>query len=213
MIEDITPEEIKNQFKNNKNLRMTTYIIGGVVVLVLGYFAYRQFIYNPANEDSKLHYYAGLNYATADSTEMALDELRGQVNKYDGKVGGEVAQFVYARQLMANKEFEKAIDELEGVNVKDTYVSAMAIGLQGDCKSELEKYEEAANLYLEAADANINDMTTPMYLMKAGLCAEEVKDFETATQCYQRIKDEFAAFASNKSIDKYLERAKNKIAE
>lgn len=210
MIEDISAEGIKREFKNNKNLRLTTYIVGGLIVITLGYFAYLQFMWTPANEESKQKNYIGLNYATADSTDLAIDELRAQVNKYDGKIGGEVSQFVLARQLMTKGEFENAIKELEGVKVKDTYVAAMAVGLQGDCRSELKQYEEAANLYLEAAEINTNDMTTPMYLMKAGLCAEEIKDFETATTCYERIRDEFAAFASSKAIEKYIARAKNK---
>lgn len=213
MLEDITGEQIKEQFKSNSKLRLVTMIVGGLIVLVLGYFIYRQFVYEPANEKSKENYWIGLNYATVDSTSMAIDELSVHAKNFDGKIGGEVAQFVYARQLMTNKEFQKAIDELDGVNLSDTYASVMAKGLKADCLSELKKYEEAANLYLEVADINANDMTSPMYLMKAGLCAEELKDFEMATECYQRIKDDYAAFASQKSIDKYITRASNKKAK
>src|SRR5690606_16955722 len=99
-----------------------------------------------------------------------------------------VAQFVYARQLMAKGEFKKALEELEGVDVEDTYVRVMAIGLQADCYSELKNYEKAADLYMEAAEMNTNDMTTPGYLFKAALVAEEVKDFTKATELYERIK-------------------------
>lgn len=213
MLEDITGEELKNQFKSNKKLRMTTMIVGGLIVAILGYFAYRQFVYNPSNEKSKDNYWIGLNYATADSTDMAIDELSVHAKNYDGKVGGEVAQFVYARQLMAKGDFQKAIDELDGVNLSDTYVSIMAKGLKADCLSELKKYEDAANLYLEVADMDDNEFTTPTYLMKAGLCAEELNDFEMATTCYQRIKDDYTAFAAQKTIDKYIARAENQKAK
>lgn len=213
MLEDITGEEIKNQFKNNSKLRMTTFIVGGLVVLTLGYFSYRQFVWEPSNEKSKDNYYIGLNFATADSTQMAIDELSVHAKNYDGKVGGEIAQFVLARQYMTQGEYQKAIEELEGVDLNDTYVSTMAIGLKADCLSQLQKYEEAANLYLDAADINENDMTTPMYLMKAGLCAEQLKDFKMAAKCYNRINDDFPAFASQKAIDKYIGRAENQIVE
>jgi tetratricopeptide (TPR) repeat protein len=210
MLEDITGEKIKEQFKSNKNLRLTTFIVGGLVVVVLGYFAYRQFFWVPANEKSKETYYIGLNYAAKDSTELALDELGAHKNKYDGKIGGEISQFVYARQLMANGEFKSAINELEGVNVEDTYVSVMAIGLQADCYSELEQYEKAAELYLEAAEMRDNDMTTPMYLFKAGLVSEKLKNFEKAEELYQRIQDDYSSFAAAKQIEKYIARAGNK---
>ena len=49
MLEDITGSEIKDQFKKNKTLRLTSLIIGGVAVLVLGYFLYNQFIWKPKN--------------------------------------------------------------------------------------------------------------------------------------------------------------------
>ena len=210
MLEDISAEKIKNQFKTNKKLRLITMAVGGIMIVGLGYFAYRQFIYVPANEKSKDNYWIGLNYAVADSTDIAIEELRSHVKKYDGKIGGEVAQFVYARQLMTSGEFKQALKELEGVDVSDTYVSVMAIGLQADCHSELKAYDKAATMYLEAADLSNNEMTTPMYLMKAGLCAEEIKNFIIAKQCYERIRDSYSSYASQKGIEKYIARAKNK---
>jgi len=185
-------------------------IVGGLLVLILGYFAYRQFIWSPSNEESKDSYWEGLNFAAADSTDAALDELSVVVKKFDGKIGGEVAQFAYARQLMEKGEFKKALTELDGVEVEDTYIRVMVVGLKADCNSEMKKYEEAANLYLEAADMNDNEFTSPIYLMKAGLCAEEIKNFDKAVECYERIRDNYSAFHSQKQIDKYLARAKSK---
>lgn len=213
MLEDITGESIKEQFKTNKKLRMTTFIVGGIIILVLGYFLYRQFVWVPANEKSKDNYYVGLNYAVADSTDMAIEELGKHVKDYDGKIGGEVAQFVYARQLMAKGEFKKALEELEGVNVDDSYVRVMAIGLQGDCYSEMENYEQAADKYMEAAELNENDLTTPTYLFKAALVAEELKDFGKAAELYERIKADYPTFGTTKQIEKYISRAKNKTVK
>ncbi|MFT5778718.1 MAG: hypothetical protein ACI837_001674, partial [Crocinitomicaceae bacterium] len=76
MLEDITGDEIKRKFKTNKTLRYATFAIGAVVLLVLGYFLYRQFVWKPANEKSKEGYWQALNYAVLDSTEMALDDLK-----------------------------------------------------------------------------------------------------------------------------------------
>ncbi|MFT5859896.1 MAG: tetratricopeptide (TPR) repeat protein [Flavobacteriaceae bacterium] len=210
MLEDITGEEIKRKFKTNKKLRYISFAVGAIVLLVLGYFLYRQFVWGPANDKSKDVYWQALNYAAVDSTDMAIDDLRSFSKKYNGKIGGEVSQFVYARQLMNQGEFKKAITELQDVDVDDSYVQVMAVGLQGDCHSELEKFEEAANTYLQAADMLENDFTTPMYLLKAGLCSEEIKNFEKAAELYERIKDDFPQYASQKQIEKYLARAKNK---
>lgn len=210
MLENFSVQELKKKLDSNKNTRLIAYVVGGILVLVIGYFAYYQFIYKPNNEKSKDAYWVGLNYAAQDSTDLAIDELTGVVKKFDGKIGGENAQFVLARQLMAKGEFKKALEELEGVEMEDTYLSAMAVGLQGDCHSEMKNFEKAGEKYLKAAGMNENEMTTPMYLFKAGLVAEKLKDFEKAVECYTTIKDDYAAYASQKSIEKYIARASSK---
>ncbi len=207
MLENISGSNLKDQFKSNDKLRIITYTVGGVVVLILAYFLYKQFIWKPANEKSKEAYFEGLNYAEKDSTDAAIEALRPVVKKYDGKIGGENAQFVLAHQLMAKGEFSKAIEELEGVDLNDTYLSVMAVGLQGDCKSEMKKYDEAADLYIQAAEKQDNDLTTPMYLFKAGLCAEKVNDFESALELYKRIDANYPEYGNQKTIKKYIARA------
>jgi len=207
MLENISGSSLKEEFKSNEKLRLVTYIVGGLVVLTTGYFVYKQFIWGPANEKSKAAYFEGLNYADKDSTDAAIEVLKPVVKKYDGKIGGEIAQFTYARQLMSKGQFAKALAELEGVEVEDTYVSTMAIGLQADCKSEMKKYEEAASLYIAASEKQDNDFTTPTYLFKAAFCAEKVNDFATALTLYTKIEDNYPDFANQKSIKKYIARA------
>src|SRR5690606_28530109 len=122
--------------------------IGAVLVLGVSYFAYKTFIFNPNNEKSKDSYYAALNYASVDSVDLAIEEAKRGVKKFDGKIGGELNQFILARTLMEKGEFKKALKELEGVKLDDTFLSVAVISLQGDCQSELKQYKEAKKLYL-----------------------------------------------------------------
>ncbi|MBC9811327.1 tetratricopeptide repeat protein [Crocinitomicaceae bacterium CZZ-1] len=209
MLENVTSEEIKRQFKSNKRLRLITFAVGGALVLIVGYLVYYQFVSVPKNKKSEDAYWNGLNLASKDSTDMAIEELTAQVKKYDGYKGGENAQFVLGRQYMEKGEFNKALETLEKVKVSDTYLSSMTLGLQGDCYSELKKYKEAAAKYKDAAKESINEWTTPMYLFKAGLCAEELQDFESALKLYEEIKNDYTTFANNKAIDKYIARVSN----
>ena len=112
---------------------------------------------------------------------------------------------------MTKGDFKKALKELEEVDVNDTYVSVYKLGLQADCNSELGKYQEALDLYLEAAEQNENELTTPSFLFKAGLVAEELKNYEEANELYTRIKGNYLNFLNSKSIDKYIARTKNRI--
>ena len=210
MLEKFSLNDFKSQLQTNKNLRFATYGLGSVLGLLVLYFAYRQFIWSPINEKSKESYYRGLNLAVKDSTDAAINELEPVVKKYDGKQGGEIAQFVLARQYMTKGDFKKAIESLEDVDVNDTYVSVYKLGLMADCNSELGKYQEALDLYLEAAEKNENDLTTPSFLFKAALVAEEMKNFEEANELYTRIKGNYLNFSNSKSIDKYIARTKNR---
>ena len=121
-----------------------------------------------------------------------------------------MAQFILARQLMAKGKYKKTLEELDGVKLNDTYLSVYKIGLQGDCKSELKQYKEAKDMYVKAANKNVNDKTTPEFLFKAALVSEKLNDNSAATDLYTQIKNEYPTFANQKAIDKYIARTKNK---
>ena len=202
--------DIKRQFKENKRLRLITFAVVGLIVCILGYILYKQLIYAPNNQKANEGYYRGLNLAAKDSVDAAITELEPFVKKNDGYQGGEVAEFTLARQYMAKGDFKKALKLLEGVKLKDTYGPALCLGLQGDCYSEMGKYKDAMDLYVDAADANENEWTTPTYLFKAAQVAEEIKDYAKAKELYERINQDYYMFGQQKTIDKYIARVSNK---
>lgn len=204
-------EAIKKQFQENKRLKTATIAVVALVVIIIGYIAYKQLIFAPKEEKSYNAIYPGLNLAAKDSTDAAIAALEPVVKKYDGTKGGEIAQFTLARQYMTKGNFKKALDLLDGISISDTYTSVRVIGLQGDCYSELGRFKDALDMYEDAAAKNENEFTSPEYLFKAGLVAEmELKDFAKATELYEKIRDNFAMYADQKKIEKYIARASNK---
>lgn len=209
MIDNIKEFNFREKLKNNKTVRLVTYVGGGIVAAVVLYFAYDYFIFKPNNEKSKDVYYTALNYATVDSLDLAIDEAKKGVKKYDGKIGGEISQFILARTLMEKGEYKKALKELEGVKLDDTFLSVATISLQGDCQSELKNYKDAKALYLKAAKKDVNEKTTPENLFKAALVAEKLNDKAEAFELYTRIEKEYPGFANQKAIAKYISRTQN----
>jgi tetratricopeptide (TPR) repeat protein len=210
MIENLSLEELKAKFNNDKKFKLGTYIVGGILTAVLLFFVYRQMIWVPANEKSNDGWWIAMNYISKDSTDQAINVLIPFVNSNDGKTGGEIGQYLLATQYMKKGEYRKALENLEGVSIDDSYISVFSIGLQGDCYSDMRKYDKALSFYADAADAQDNELTTPMYLFKAGLVAEKLKKNEDAEGFYTRIRDDYPAYASQNVIDKYIARVSTK---
>ncbi|MGB0933764.1 MAG: tetratricopeptide repeat protein [Lishizhenia sp.] len=209
MSEEITREEIIEQFKGNKVLKGITIAVGVLVVGVLIYFGYNTFVAKPNEMASNEQNARGIMLLEKDSLDLAIEELEFQANEYNGYTGGEISQFGLASAYFKKGEFELALSTLEDVNLDDIYLSTMAIGMQGDCYSEMEDFQNAVDKYVLAAEKSKNELTTPMYLFKAGLNAEAAKDFSKAAEFYNRINDEFSTYASQNGIEKYISRAEN----
>jgi tetratricopeptide (TPR) repeat protein len=210
MIENLSLDELKAKFNSNKKFKLGTYVVGGLVASLLLFFVYRQLIWVPANEKSNDGWWVAMNYIAKDSTDQAIKVLVPFVNSNDGKTGGEIGQYLLATQYMKKGEFRKALENLEGVSLDDSYISVFSVGLQGDCYSDMKNYDKALALYTEAADMQDNELTAPMYLFKAGLVAEKLNKKEDATTLYTRIRDDYPAYASQKAIEKYIARVSTK---
>jgi len=206
MIENLSFDELKSRFNRDKNFKLLTYVVGGVIGAILLFFIYKQLIWNPANEKSNDGWWEAMNYISKDSTDQAIKSLEPFVKANDGKTGGEVGQYLLGTQYMKKGEFKKALEQLEGVDLEDNTISVFSIGLQGDCHSELKSYDKALELYVQAAEEQDNEFTSPMYLFKAGLVAEKLKKFEDATTYYTRIQDEYPNYGAQKTIEKYIAR-------
>ncbi|MDX1652854.1 MAG: tetratricopeptide repeat protein [Brumimicrobium sp.] len=213
MSDNITKEEIIEQFKGNKVLKYSTIIVGAIALVVLIVLAYQNFIYKPNNQTSKAEIAKGILYLEKDSTDMAIEEFEYMVSEYDGYQGGEVSQYALGNLYFKQGNYEAALKELEGVEINDTYLQTLAIGVQGDCYSEMGDYPKAVEMYVKAAERQENELTTPMFYFKAGLNAEEAGDFEKAAMFYNKIKDNYLTFSSQKGIEKYISRAESSKVE
>jgi TolA-binding protein len=220
MTENFSLEDLKQKYKNSKSFRLSSIAIGTLALIVIGYLGYRQFMWKPSNEKSKESYFIALNAITNEDSNIAMDtskagaktdpikKLQKSVKKYDGKIGGEVSKYLLASQYMRKGKYKEALTLLENVSVEDTYVSVEVIGLQGDCQSELNKFEEAYELYKTAANMNANNFTSPMYLFKAGLVAEQLKKYDLAKAHFETIAVQYpkSFYAKEKNLEAYIAR-------
>lgn len=210
MTDGLNKDELIEQFKGNKVLKYSTYGVGIVVVLGLIFLAYRNFVSIPKNEQSKAAVATGIMWMEKDSVELAVEELEYVASKFKGYDGAHIANYSLGGLYFKQGRFEDAIQVLNTVKINDTYLMSLALGTIGDSYSELGEYGEAVKFYEKAANRVENELTTPKFLFKAGLNAEEAGDFLAAADFYQAIQDRFSVFANQKQIEKYITRAKAK---
>ena len=222
MTENFSFDDIKEKFKNNKLFRIGSISVSIILLAVIVFLGYRQFMWKPDNEKSKDSYHVALNYILKeqnnrnpnDTTVSPIDpikKLQGAVKKYDGKIGGEISKYLLSTQYMRNGKYKEALVLLEDIDLEDTYMSAMIVGLQADCESELKNYAKAVELYVEASNINDNNFTSPMYLFKAGLNSEKLKKNTEATAYYEEIAFHYPnSFEAKKNMKKFKARSENK---
>lgn len=206
------PEQLIEKAKNSKTFKMVTYAVAAIAVLVISWFLYQQFVFKPANEKSKTAYWRAMVYLENEEPDNALEEFIRIAKKYDGKVGGEVSQYMAGRLYMDKGEFKTALKYLEKAKLNDLYIGTMVIGLQGDCHSELGDFKKAVKLYEKAAKRKANEFTTPMFLMKAAMIHEmKLNNFGDAEKLYKQIETDYYDYFKANNVEKYLERAANKV--
>lgn len=211
MSEGITKEELIEQFKGNKILKVSTVVVGIVVIIVLGFLGYNRFIYEPNNEESKAMVAKGIMWMEKDSVQLAIEEFEYIASQYKGYQGAHVANYSLGHLYFEQGRYEDAIDVLSTVKIEDTYMQTLALGTIGDSYSELEDFQSAVSNYIKAATRVENKETSPLFYFKAGLNSEKAGDYSKAKEYYEIINDKYTTFGNQKGIDKYITRAGAKI--
>jgi tetratricopeptide (TPR) repeat protein len=213
MAEDTFIQKVKSEIANNKLVKYGLIAVASIGGIALLWFLYSLVITGPANRKTNDAVVLGNNLMKKDSTNAAIAEFEKVVKKHDGSKAVNQAKVKLARLYMDKGDFKKAFNLLEDSKMSDTYGPAIIAGLKGDCQSEMKNYKKALEFYEEAFEASENEQTTPFYLFKAGMHAEEVNDLQKAGDYYKRIRDEYSAFASQKTIDKYIARVTAEIED
>lgn len=155
-----------------------------------------------ADEDSLL-YEKALNGDSINSGFLAIAE---------GASSGKVANLakLYAGLCYAHLgNMQEATTYLEQFDTADdAMVSPAAIGALGDVKASMDQLDEAAALFVKAAEKADNNSLSPLFLIKAGEILESQGKKAEALKLYEQIKSKYANSPQYRTIDAYIERAK-----
>nr|MBP8066911.1 tetratricopeptide repeat protein [Flavobacterium sp.] len=125
----------------------------------------------------------------------------GIAEQYSGTKAANLAHYYAGMAYLNTGKFKEAVAELEQFKSDDKFLGAIATGAIGDAFSELGQKEDALTYYKKAADANINDFTTPRYMYKAGLLALDMGKKADALKLFTDIKEKYETSQEAVNID------------
>jgi tetratricopeptide (TPR) repeat protein len=193
-----------------KNQKIILIIVGAIVLVVLGYFGFKRIYLAPREKEAQSQMFMAEKYFEMDSITKALNGdgnylgFLAIIDQYKFTKSANLSHYYAGICYLKKGEFQTAIDQLNKFSASDELVGPMAIGAIGDAYMELNNTDKAIEYYLKAADKRKNDLTSPMFLMKAGMAYEIEGKNDLALKTYTRIKTEFARTNEGREVDKYI---------
>jgi tetratricopeptide (TPR) repeat protein len=107
-------------------------------------------------------------------------------------------------------QYEDAIDYLKKFKTDDLLLAPVKAGAIGDAMLELGKTDDALKQYQKAYSETENELTTPVYKMKAANLLESLNKLDEALKLYEEIKKDYPQSAEGTTVDRYIARVKIK---
>ena len=199
-----------------KNKKLLSIIGVFIVLIILGLFFYNQFIYKPADlksQDALRHGEFLLlneqNYSAAISGDsIGNPGLKSVAESYSGYSGGDIAQYELGIAYLNNGQYQEAITALEQVAFEDEMIASITLGAIGDANMELGKITAAADYYEKAYNNSKNDLTAPIYMLKAAYAKETENKYKDAVKIYEELINEYPFTPEAEKAKKYIELSK-----
>ena len=184
-----------------------------IIVLVGGFFAYRNLVSEPNEKQASEAMFRAEEYYRMDSARLALngDQVNAGflkiISKYGSTKAGKLANFYAGSCYLKMGDFNNAVKYLKDFSSPVGQLQERAYGLLGDAYSEQNKKEEAAEQYKKAGTYFEKDeLFSPEYLFRSGYLYESMGKTQDAIAMYKIIKDKYPASQRGAEIDKYLAR-------
>lgn len=193
----------------SENQKRIATVLGVIVVIVGGWYAYQEFMVKPKNEKAADAIFKAEEYFAIDSSRKVLDGdginkgVLYVIKNFSGTPSANLAHFYAGVSYLKLGEFNKAIEQLKDFSSDSKALQATAYGSLGNAYSELGKKQEAADYYVKAGKQmpeNIN--MSAEYLWLAGQLYETMNKNKEALELYKDIKTNYPTSTKAYSIDK-----------
>jgi TolA-binding protein len=212
--EEVDPRRASSQERVSGSLQKNRVLIGGIlgglVLVVGGYFVY-DYLQSEKQEEAEKQLFMPFKAYEKDSLAQAIagsgqfPGVKRMAENYSGTPAGELATYMLGTAYLAQGKINEGASALKDFKKpKDNMVSASAYAALGYAYEEQGQFEEAAKQYLKAADVMPNEHTSPEFLHQAALCYLEAKNKDKAASIFRDLKRKYPLSEKGQQADKYL---------
>jgi len=199
---------------NQKNI---TYVVGIVVLVVAAYLAFHKFYKQPKEEEALTQMFMAENYFEKDSFNLAINGdgnylgFLDIIDDYGITKSANRAKYYTGISYLHLGQYEDAIDYLKKFKTDDLLLAPVKAGAIGDAMLQLGDNDGALKQYKKAYSETENELTTPVYKMKAAKLMESMNELDEALKLYEEIKKDYPQSTEGTAADRYIARIKIKI--
>jgi predicted negative regulator of RcsB-dependent stress response len=161
IFQDLDQTALKTEMFIEKYAKQIGIIFGLLVLGVLGYFAYQQFVENPKNEEATISYLAAQKNLSEGKDDLALGGksaanpgFKGTYEQYSGTAAGKLSAYNAGLIKFKEGKYQEAYDLLDKFSSDNKILMALKYGAMGDALANLNKSEDALSMMDKAASAS-----------------------------------------------------------
>ncbi len=191
-----------------KNQKKIIIAVCAVVAVALIIFCYFKFYKAPREAKAAEAIFYAENYFDNGDYQTALDGdgtnpgFLAVIDQYGCTKAGKLAKLYAGMASLRLEKYAEAAKFFSDYRGKDLYTKPLALMGEADALAEQQKFDEAAKLYVKAAQTNENELTSPAALLKAGLCYLGT-DNAKALELFKQVKH-YPTSTEYPEIDKYI---------
>ena len=211
---DLDKEALNIESFLEKNARALSIAFGVLILAVLGWFGYQQFILGPKNEEATKSYLAAQKNLTDGKEDLALGGksvanpgFLGTYEEYGSTKAGKLSAYNAGLIEFKKGNYQKAYDLLDNFSSNNKVLVALKYGAMADCLSNLNKADDALSMADKAASASDDAYTTYYFTKKAGMLALALKKNAEAKKYFSTIDEKYQDYDNGQS-DAFIEMTK-----
>jgi len=200
------------------NQKIITYIVGAIILVVAAYLGFNKFYLQPREKEALSQMFMAVDYFEKDSFNLAINGdgnylgFLDIIDDYGITKSANRAKYYTGISYLHMGQYEDALEYLNKFKTDDLLLGPITEGAKGDAYLELGENDNALKQYKKAYELTDNELTTPVYMMKAANLLESMDELEDALSLYKNIKEKYPKSNEGTEVDRYIARIEIKLS-